>query len=114
MGRVEVYDRATDQWGTICNTDVQYYNPYAVANIVCNSFDTYYSAYGPASLSSDIQQSTNGPIVNGPIDCSYYSNDYEYFFQCPSFPLNSTAAIGRCTPDQEWVVVCGCKLNIHS
>ena len=81
MGRVEVYDRASDQWGTICNSDVEFSNnPYDIANLVCNSFGIYYSAYGPANLSSNIQPSANSPIVNGIIDCSSYSNDYDYFF----------------------------------
>ena len=111
MGRVEVYDRASDQWGTICNDDVEFStSQYVIANIVCNSFGIFSSAYGPASLSSNIQPSTNSPIV---IDCGYNYYDYDYFFQCPSFPLNSTAAMLRCTPDQEWVVVCNRKLNIE-
>ena len=109
MGRVEVYDRSSDRWGTICNSDVSNYT-YVIANLVCNTFGTYQSAYGPANLSSNIQPSANSPIVNGPIDCGYNLDDYEYLFQCPSFPLNSTAAMLRCTPDQEWVVVCDRKL----
>ena len=108
MGRVEVYDKATDQWGTICSGDISS-DEYVIANLVCLSFGgTYYSAYGPANLSSDIQPSANTPIVNGPIDCGY--NEYDFLFQCPSFPLNLTAAVSRCTPDQEWVVVCRRKL----
>ena len=109
MGRVEVYDRESDRWGTICSSDVG--NEYYLARLVCNTFGTYYSAYGPANLSSNIQPSLNSPIVNGPIDCNYYSTAYDYFYQCPSFPLNSTEAMSRCTPDQEWVVVCNCKLQ---
>ena len=111
MGRVEVYDRASDQWGTICNSDIEFNSQYVIARLVCNSLGRQYSsAYGPANLSSNIQPSANSPIVNGPIDCGYNVDDYEYLFQCPSFPLNSTAAMLRCTPDQEWVVVCDRKL----
>ena len=105
MGRVEVYDRVSNQWGTICSSDV--INPYHVARLVCSTFGVSYHAYGPASLSSNIQPSINSPIVNGHIDC--HSN-YNYFYQCPSFPLNSTEAMSRCTPDNEWVVACHCKL----
>ena len=106
MGRVEVYDRETDQWGTICIGDISS-GEYVIANLVCHSVGgTYRSASGPANLSSDIQPSANTPIVNGPIGCGYNTNEYDFLFQCPSFPLNSTAAVSRCTPDQEWVVVC--------
>ena len=114
MGRVEVYDRESDQWGTICYDDVTNNNRYITSYTVCHSFGTYIysSASGPANLSSNIQPSTNHPIVNGPIDCGYsYSNDYEYLHQCPSFPLDPTNAMFRCTPDQEWVVVCDRKLK---
>ena len=105
-----MYDRETDQWGTICSGDTSS-GEYAIADLVCHSFGgIYYSAFGPASLSLNIQPSANTPIVNGPIDCGYTTNEYDFFFQCPSFPLNSTAAVSRCTPDQEWVVVCNRKL----
>ena len=109
MGRVEVYDRESDRWGTICSSDVNS-NENIVANLVCNTFGTYHRVHGPANLSSNIQPSINSPIVNGPIDCGSDSRGYDYFYQCPSFPLNSTAAMSRCTPDQEWVVVCNSKL----
>ena len=110
IGRVEVYDRDSEQWGTICFSDVgEAY--YTVASLVCNTFGTKNHLYGPASLSSNIKPSINSPIVNGPIDCGYMFNIYHYFFQCQSFPLNSTEAVSRCTPDQEWVVVCGSKLQ---
>jgi len=110
MGRVEVYDRVSDQWGTICYNDVTNYS-YIVESVVCNSLGKYYYyASGPANLSYNIQLSTNHPIVNGPIDCGTHSNVYGYLYQCPSFQLDSADAMSRCTPDQEWVVVCYCKL----
>ena len=110
MGRVEVYDRDSEQWGTICSSDVgKAY--YTLVNLVCNTFGTNYHLYGPASLSSNIKPSINSPIVNGPIDCGYTFSIYDYFYQCQSFPLNSTEAVSRCTPDQEWVVVCDSKLQ---
>ena len=114
MGRVEVYDRESDQWGTICYDDVTNNNQRVISNTVCHSFGTnmYSHASGPANLSSNIQPSTNHPIVNGPIDCGYsYSNNYDYLHQCPSFPLNAMDAMSRCTPEREWVVVCNCKLK---
>ena len=109
MGRVEVYDRASDQWGTICYNDFDNSYRYTVADIICSSFGAYYNIYGPANLSSNIQPSTNSAIVNGPVDCGTYSNRYDYLYQCPSFPLNPTEAASRCTPDQELVVVCRCE-----
>ena len=109
MGHVEVYDRESDQWGTIYSSDVSK-SYYYVANLVCNTFGARYRAFGTANLSPNIQPSINSPIVNGPIDCSYSSRVYDYFYQCPSFPLNSTEAVSRCTPDQEWVVACNSKL----
>ena len=40
MGRVEVYDRESDQWGTVCYNDV--IDQYVSAQLVCNSiFGTY-------------------------------------------------------------------------
>ena len=113
MGRVEVYDRESGQWGTICYDDVTNSDQYIISNVVCHTFSTnmYSHANGPANLSSNIQPSTNNPIVNGPIHCGYYSNIYDYLYQCPSFPLNATGAMSRCTPDQEWVVVCDRKLK---
>ena len=110
MGRVEVYDRESDQWGTVCYDDV--IDQYVSAQLVCNSiFGTYsYHAHGPASLSSNIQPSTNNPIVNGLINCSYYLRVYDHIYQCPNFPLNPVEAMSRCTPEQEWVVVCRGKL----
>ena len=102
----------SNQWGTICSSDAEYGSQYILADLVCNSFGTYRLAYGPANLSSNIEMSNNNPIVSGPIDCGYnYRNDYYNFYQCTSFPLNSAAAMSRCTPDQEWVVACGCKLH---
>ena len=113
MGRVEVYDRKSNQWGTICYDDIDASSyRYIIASLVCHYiFGDYYHAYGPANLSYNIQPSTNNPIVNGPIDCGTSSRDYDHFYQCPSFPLNATEAMSRCTPDQEWVVVCSCKLQ---
>ena len=115
MGRVEVYDRNSDQWGTVCYDDVINNNYYVITSLVCNSryFGGYYAfAFGPANLSYNIQPSTNNPVVSEPIDCGIYSDVYDYFYQCPSFQLNATAAMSRCTPDQEWVIVCHCKLMV--
>ena len=112
IGRVEVYDRKSDQWGTICFNDfISSFIRYEIASLVCSSFGRQFHTFGPASLSSNIQNSTNNPIVSGSIDCNTvqsYSGFYDYFYQCSSFPLNSTEAMSRCTPDQELVVVCRC------
>ena len=115
IGRVEVYDRVSDQWGTICYDDIISGSSIRViANLICYPlFGRPYHTYGPASLFSNIQISTNNPIVSGSIDCSTvhsYSGFYDYFYQCSNFPLNSTEAMNRCTPDQEWVVLCNRKL----
>ena len=114
MGRVEVYDRVSDQWGTICYNDLEYYNSqHAIARIICTSLKYQgYTAFGPAILSSNIQPSANSPIVNGTIDCGTSAFDYDYIYHCPSFPLNPAAAMSRCTPDQEFVIACRCKLCI--
>ena len=114
MGRVEVYDRESDQWGTVCYNDV--FDEFASTELVCKSiFGTYsFTAHGPASFSSNIQPSTNNPIVNGWIDCGYYSRVYDHFYQCPSLPLDPIEAMSRCTPDQEWVVVCRGKLYYNT
>jgi len=108
MGRVEVYDRESNQWGTICYNDVTN-SKYIVDDIVCNYLGRDDDVSGPANLSYNIQLSTNHPIVNGPINCGTHSSFYDYLYQCPSFQLNPTDAMSRCTPDQEWVVVCSCK-----
>jgi len=117
MGRVEVYDRVSGQWGTICYNDVTD-NSHIIGSVVCNSLGRYYTYdSGPANLSYNIQLSTNHPIVNGPIDCGTHSNVHDHFYQCPSFQLNSTDAMSRCTPDQEWVMVCSCKsyfMNLYT
>ena len=111
IGRVEVYDRESDQWGTVCYNDILY-GQNAIANLVCkNLFGTYSIARGTASLSNNIQPSTNNPIVNGYIYCGYRSGVYDYFNQCPNFPLNPVKAMSRCTPEQELVLVCHCKLK---
>ena len=117
IGRVEVYDRVSEQWGTICFDDmISSITRHVIANLVCHPYPSpsrRYRTDGPASLFSNIKISTNNPIVSGSVDCSTvqrYSNFYEYFYQCSSFPLNSTEAMSRCTPDQEWVVFCNRKL----
>ena len=112
IGRVEVYDRESDQWGTVCYDDDIFYSYYAIVNLVCiNLFGTHSIARGPASLSYNIQPSTNNPIVYGYIYCGYRPGIYDYFNQCIFFLLHPEEAMSRCTPEHEWVVVCNCKLK---
>ena len=112
MGRVEVFDRRSDHWGTICANDVSSYQ-YNLASIICKSLGYYsYRHYGHASNSSNIGLSSNSPIVNGSIRCSYIysSHVYQNLYQCLDFESHLEPSPSRCTPDQEWILICTRKL----
>ena len=115
MGRVEVFDKRSNQWGTICADDV-YSHPYDVARIICRSLG--YSAYrthGRASNSSNITLSSNSPIVNGRFQCIYTSTYlYQNLYQCSDFESHLGVSPSRCTSDQEWIVFCTRKFSIVS
>ena len=112
MGRVEVFDRRSYQWGTICADDV--YNQYDVARTICKSlgYSSYYTC-GRASDSSNITLS-NSPIVNGRFQCTHTSSyTYQNLYQCSDFESHLLGmSPSRCTSDQEWIVVCTRKFSI--
>ena len=117
MGRVEVFDRTSNQWGTICYNDVSS-NQYYVASIICKSLGYYsYYNYGQASNFPNIELSSNNPIVNGSIRCTYlsYPSSYMYqnVYQCSDFESQLGVSISRCTSDQEWIVMCSRKFFIY-
>ena len=113
MGRVEVYDRRSNQWGTICTNDVLQYE-YSLGQIICKSLGySSYIAAGRANTSSNIRLSSNNPIVTRPIRCTYTSSYlYQNLYQCSEFESHLGISPSRCTSDEEWVVVCDCKFSI--
>ena len=115
MGRVEIFDRRSNQWGTICADDV-YSRPYDVARIICKSLGySSYRNYGRASDSSNITLSSNSPIVNGRFRCTYtYTDVYQNLYQCSDFESHLGVSPSRCTSDQEWIVFCTRKFSIMS
>ena len=116
MGRVEVFDRTSNQWGTICYNDVSSYQ-YYLANIICKSLGYYsYYNYGQAINFPNIELSSHSPIVNGSIRCTYPSSSslsyvYQNVYQCSDFESKLGINISRCTSDQEWIVMCSRKLQ---
>ena len=113
LGRVEVFDRTSNQWGTLCYNDVSSYQ-YHLARIICKSLGYYsYFTYGSASNFPNIASSSNSPIITGPIQCTYpSSNVYQNLYQCSDFESQLGISISRCTSDQEWIVWCTRKLFI--
>ena len=109
MGRVEAFDKTSNQWGTICTNDIL--DQHDLARIICRSLGYYsYQAYGRASNYSNIVLSPNSQIITGPIQCDYTSSYvYQNLYQCLNFESNLGIAPSRCTSDQEWVVVCSRK-----
>ena len=110
MGRVEVFDRTSNQWGTICTSDIS--SQYTLARIVCKSLGyASYRSYGSASNYLNITSSLYSPTVTGPIRCSYIIDSYVYqnLYHCSDFESHMGTNISRCTPDQEWIVTCTCK-----
>lgn len=112
MGRVEVFDRASNQWGTICFNDIRY--QYYLVQIICRSLG-YFNSYanGYASGFPNVASSSNSPIVTGYIYC--HSTDmssyvYQNLYHCSNFESHlGIANSSRCTSDQEWVLVCNRK-----
>ena len=112
MGRVEVFDRRSNQWGTICTNDVVSYQ-YHLARIICKSLGySDYHNYRISSNSSNIGLSSNSQIINGPIRCVYTSSFvYQDLYQCLDFESHLGTS-SRCTSDEEWVLFCRRKLLI--
>ena len=110
MGRVEVFDKASNQWGTVCTNDITSYR-YHLARIICRSLGyNSHETYGRASNYSNIALSSNSPIITGRVRCVYASSyKYQNLYQCSNFESNLGIAPSRCTSDQEWVVVCSRK-----
>ena len=113
MGRVEVYDKESDQWGTICVSDVSDYRnryQYSFGEIICKSLGfPSYSTIGRASNYSNIGLSSNNPIITGPVSCTSSSYVYQSLYQCSDFQSHLGISPLRCTSDQELVVACNCK-----
>ena len=109
MGRVEVFDKTSHQWGTICTNDIS--DQYDLARIICRSLGYFsYQTFGRASNYSNIALSSNSPIITGHFQCAYTSsNSYQNLYQCLNFESNLGIAPSQCTSDQEWVVVCSRK-----
>ena len=115
MGRVEVFDRRSNQWGTICTNDVISYQ-YHLARIICKSlgYHDYRNNRLTISNSSNIELSPNSQIVNGPIQCLYTSSFvYQDLYQCLDFESHLGTS-SRCTSDEEWVLYCRRKLLMLS
>lgn len=109
MGRVEVYDKESDQWGTICVNDVSDYQ-YSFGEIICKSLGfSSYSTIGRASNYSNIGLSSNNPIITGPMWCTSSSYVYQNLYQCSAFQSHLGISPLRCTSEQELVVACNCK-----
>lgn len=109
MGRVEVFDRTSNQWGTVCYNDVSRYQ-YELARIICKSLGYYsYYRYGTANNFPNTASSSNHPIVTGYIRCTYAAYVYQNVYQCSDFESHLGMSISRCTSDQEWMVMCTCK-----
>ena len=108
MGRVEVFNRALDQWGTICIDDIIYQS--ALAHIICRSLGySNYRTYGRVGNSSNMALSSNDPILNGTFRCTHtYRASYAYhnLYQCSNFEPLLEVAPSHCTADQEWMVAC--------
>ena len=113
IGRVEVLDKTSNQWGTICYNDV--YNSHYLARFICRSLG--YSNYRITRRGRDypnITLSSNSPIITGRVQCAY--NNYYYYdrsqytyynlYHCSDFESNLGNAPSRCTPDEEWIVGC--------
>jgi len=108
MGRVEVYDRVSDRWGTICANDVgQMHN---FGRIVCSMLgygDDYfrrsYITGGNAGSYSNIHRSSNGPIIRGRFYCDY---NERYLHNCQNFLSYLGYSQSRCTAEQELVLIC--------
>ena len=108
MGRVEVFDRVSNQWGTICIDDELYQSP--LAHIICKSLGySDYHTYGRATNSSNIGLSSNGPVLNGTLWCAHtYRASYAYhnLYQCSNFESRLAVTPSCCNSDQEWMVAC--------
>ena len=112
MGRVEVFDRTLNQWGTICTNDI--IDPLSLGQIICKSLGYYdYDAVGNATSSSNIAPSSNSPILAGPISCTYTpSYAYQNLYLCPDFGSHLGMPSSQCIPDEEFVVACMRKFPI--
>ena len=108
MGRVEVFDRRSNQWGTICALDI--FHRRSFAHIICKSLGySSHRNYGSTSSSSNISLSSNDPIVNGTIFCTHISRAIfaqHNLYQCSQFELQLIKAPSRCASDQELMVDC--------
>ena len=112
MGRVEVFDRISNQWGTICYNDVLSYRYwYHILHTICKSLGYYsYRSYGRASDYSNIAVSSNSPIVTGSIRCTYPPYYvYQNVYHCSNFESQLGISASRCTSNQELIVVCARK-----
>lgn len=114
IGRVEVLDKTSYQWGTICQNDV--YISFYLARFICKSLG--YANYRITRSGRDypnIASSSNSPIITGRIRFTssnyyhyYYRSQYTYFslYHYSDFESNLGNASSRCTPDEEWIVGC--------
>ena len=113
MGRIEVFDRRSNQWGTICNNDVS--SGYELAHMICKSLGYYdYRNYRLTTAdNSSIGLSSNNPNINGSFYCTYASSfAYQNLYQCLDFESHLGASPSRCTSDEEWILFCTRKLLI--
>ena len=108
MGRVEVFDRRSNQWGTICTLDI--FHQRFLAHVICKSLGyPRHRNYGSTSSSSNIALSSNDPIVTGTILCTHTSRTihaHYNLYQCSQFESQLMKAPSRCASDQEWMVDC--------
>ena len=118
IGRVEVLDRASNQWGTICYNDISFYSSY-LARSICKSLG--YPGYrfdGRGRDYPNITLYSSSPIVTGAIQCSYdyYYSKYTYsnLYHCSNFESHLGMTPSRCTSDEEWIVGCTCKFILVS
>ena len=117
LGRVEVLDKASNQWGTICYNDISS-NSYYLATSICKSLGN--PGYRTSRRGRDfpnITLSANSPIVTGAIRCSYdyYYSKYAYInlYHCSNFELLLGMTPSRCTSDEEWILSCTCKFTFY-
>ena len=117
LGRVEVFDKTSNQWGTICYNDIR--NLSYFARFICRSLGyRSHRINGRGRDYPNITLSSHSPIITGPFQCSY--NSYYYYrsryvykyynlYHCSNFESNLGITPSRCTPDEEWIVGCNCK-----
>ena len=109
-GRVEVFDRTLNQWGTICYGDIVQYR---LSRIICQSLGYYsHHAYGAASNFPSIASSSNSPIVTGRILCTDAQYWYQNVYQCSDFESHLGTSTSRCSSDGEFIVMCARKFFV--